>query len=439
MEADLREEIKRELLAEAKKEMQRVLQQEREKHAQEKQLLEDQRIAETRELTAALKEANRQASRPSPDTLLQSVEGSAPPLDSRPSKGKERSVSFFGLIDDDLPSPTSRRNASKPPPERYETPFGSPAPARPRIERIPNLEEKLSDGTSYRVSHWEARVLNNLECYHGYFAGERSRKFYVLDQTEGTAREYLSPLVLDKYNTMSAEDVVQELVDFLSDPAEAQQAEVDFKKLEMGPRDNFWEFHLEFSRLASLAGIRTDKHLRDALREKLPSKIRTRLHLEWARTTTYREYLTAVQQESTGQAAEDEYFSPASRRRQGVPQNRQGNTYSAAKESRTTFQARTSSGPPEKSQFSSPSPLRSGSNYPQRSATPSAGKPSFTSSSKTPECSMSREPRHFNQSINEVDVSFDGEPPSNFDDAPEKPSADSEERLTPDSRGNAAA
>lgn len=178
-----------------------------------------------------------------------------------------------------------------------------------RIERIPYLAEKLSDGRIYRAKQWESRILDNLEDYGDFFISDRQKKNYVLDQTEGIARDYLAPKIADRSSDASPEDLVHDVVTFLSDPAEQQQGEIDFEALHMLPKETFWEFYLEFCRLASIAEITDQRRLRNAMRGKVLSRLRKPLNQKWAETSTFDEWVTAIQNEDTGYRAETTLYA----------------------------------------------------------------------------------------------------------------------------------
>jgi hypothetical protein len=111
-------------------------------------------------------------------------------------------------------------------------------------------------------------MLERLEIYQHALPTESFRRQYVLEQTQGLALEYLEGQYLQQNPPLTAIQLVESVVTFLTDPAEAQRAADEYHVLRMGNL-SFTEFHRRLMRLANLANI-TDKH---TLRQDLTFKV----------------------------------------------------------------------------------------------------------------------------------------------------------------------
>lgn len=173
-----------------------------------------------------------------------------------------------------------------------------------RIEKIPKLPTRLSDGITYRPRLWQQQILNHLDWYSRYFLNDEHRKSYILDNTEGMARDFLEPLFLDPDGNSDPYDLIDSVCKFLTNPAEKSQARTKFKKLEMEADNTFWEFYHEFRTTATLAGFRDDLTLRTELRDKLLPRLRMKLTQEWRRCDNLTEWVAAIQEEDAAWVAE---------------------------------------------------------------------------------------------------------------------------------------
>jgi hypothetical protein len=200
------------------------------------------------------------------------------------------------------PTVTFEQEAHHPSPVQQTGPRGSSQPASvvsvsSRIEKIPNLREKLTDGIAYRPRLWQRQILSRLEWYSRYFVNDDHRKSYILDNTDGTARDFLEPLFLDPDDNSDPYDLVDSVCKFLTNPAEQSDARTKFKKLQMTADKTFWEFYHVFRTTATLAGIRDDLTLRTELRDKLLPRLRMKLTQEWRRCDNLSEWVAAIQEE----------------------------------------------------------------------------------------------------------------------------------------------
>ncbi|RKF54875.1 putative simnilar to protein from sclerotinia sclerotiorum [Erysiphe neolycopersici] len=130
---------------------------------------------------------------------------------------------------------------------------------------VPNLSSKLNDGKNVSPDLWKLKILDKLEMYADDFLSDRHRKNYLIDQTEGIARKYLEPLILSNNLDQGVYDLVDDVVTFLTDPAEADNARNNYLNLAMKPNQTIWDFYRQFRILASTAGITQDLVLRSDL------------------------------------------------------------------------------------------------------------------------------------------------------------------------------
>ncbi|KHJ33229.1 putative simnilar to protein from sclerotinia sclerotiorum [Erysiphe necator] len=63
---------------------------------------------------------------------------------------------------------------------------------------VPNLSSKLNDVKEVSPNLWKLKIIDKLEMYANNFLSDRHQKNYLIDQTEGIARKYLEPLILNK-------------------------------------------------------------------------------------------------------------------------------------------------------------------------------------------------------------------------------------------------
>jgi len=136
-----------------------------------------------------------------------------------------------------------------------------------------------------------------LEWYNQYFLNDEHKKSYILDNTEGIARDFLEPLFLDPDGNCDPYDLIDSVCKFLTNPAEQSLARTEFKKLKMTTNKTFWEFYHVFRTTATLASIRDDLTLRTELKDKLLPRLRMKLTQEWRRCNTLVEWVAAIQEE----------------------------------------------------------------------------------------------------------------------------------------------
>jgi hypothetical protein len=91
----------------------------------------------------------------------------------------------------------------------------------------------------------------------------------VLDQLEGLALDYAEGLYLQQSLHLSAEQIVTQVADFLTDPVERERTRDQFRVLRIQEGMPFKEFYREFCLLASLARKTNTEDLRDDLATKV--------------------------------------------------------------------------------------------------------------------------------------------------------------------------
>lgn len=243
-----------------------------------------------------------------------------------------------------------------------------------RREKIPLLPCKLSDGKAYKAKLWNRQILDRLEWYQDHFFNENHRRSFILDNTEGIARDFLEPLFLDLENTQDALELVDAVTTFLSDPAEQDIAMNEFLNLNMdrSPSLSFWDFYQRFRTLATTAQIRDDLSLRTALRDKITPALRRGAVLEWNRCRTIDQYASVIQQLDADDLAVRTRNSRRTNASYKPTSQARGNAY---KEVRQSDQSSIpSSGPPHTGQPTS-APAGAPKHYSSSPATrqPSAG------------------------------------------------------------------
>ena len=281
-----------------------------------------------------------------------------------------------------------------------------------RIEKIPNLHEKLSDGIEYSPKLWEVQIQNSLRRYQQYFIDDDHRKDWVLAQTDGMARTFLEPSFLEPQPDEDALDLVAQVVAFLTNPHESQTARNKYIALDMEEYDSFWPFYHEFRTLAKKSGMRDKEVLKLDLHDKIKSRLRKKLFHEYRKSRTLEEYVEAIQAEDQGQLAEMNVYNnkpltsktsssnnkSSSSRNSNTSSNHRTERSSSHRDSRTLAQPSSSSSPHTRA------------DTPRTSSSAPANTPRYFSSSQPP--------NRFPPRINEVDIddSEQGDVEDNIED-----------------------
>lgn len=208
---------------------------------------------------------------PSIERESTNLESSAPPLG--------RNVSF----------------ASAPPvaDNRFSTPVSSIASTRP--DKIPLLSAKLNTGVEPDISPelWRKNIEVRFQQYNYAFNSELIRMAYVMDNVEGTARTFLEPYWLRDL-AATAEELIDLVVNFLSDPSKAEKANDKYQELAMTKHEEFRTFYHQFRSLASQAQICDEKTLRIDLRRKVPLRLRSFAANDYRKTTSLQDYVDSL-------------------------------------------------------------------------------------------------------------------------------------------------
>jgi hypothetical protein len=160
--------------------------------------------------------------------------------------------------------PILRRSAESDYPERE----------RYRKPRITDPKQ-LDDGTEPTWISWSITVENKLEQDSFQFETERSKIAYVYGCTKGQANALLTPRMKKGCVSpfTSIEEMFQLLSDMFTNPAEKEEAIEEFRALGMLCTQSFFEFKMEFLRLAGLAEVPLVSYV-DELYSKLTDKLK---------------------------------------------------------------------------------------------------------------------------------------------------------------------
>ena len=431
----------------------------------QQQLISDQERT-IREQHHRIDEQNRQFAKQA--AQLERLMARMEEMAQRPLTTVEQGQRHTRFDDDASPSPANPRfprysesSAPRNPlgndfrPIREVSGFSSSSSSRPRLEKIPWLDQKLSNGKDYPAKTWKARITDNLLDYRDYFQSERAAKNYVLDQTEGLANRFLATRIQDSANTDTPQELVDEVARWLTDPAEKERANIEFQKTFMHQKQHFWDFYLEFTNLAATAEITDEERLRNDMRSKILPRLREQLGQKWAETTTFDAWVTAIQNEETNYQSEQTLFSTlpnggSSRRTRNFtanPAKVQFEDRPPAKTQTLWHQSRNSPVPSSPSgQYPANRQQSSGPNIGNRNTPgPNTGNNPQRSSSQTPDRYTRNAPRNFTSGyqppnhsetqINEVQVeqadqSADEDDQEEFWPADDQPQTDVTDRET---------
>lgn len=171
----------------------------------------------------------------------------------------------------------------------------------PRIEKIPLVVTKLTDGNDDSISpaNWAHLVRSNLRRYKAYFQDEQHKLDYILECTAGRAAQAINPYVLGTpgFSYKSPDDLVDYAANFVSNPMEREEARQEFNRLFMKSSDDFWEFLHRFRELSVKARITDDRTLMEHLYDRLPARLYTKLAQEWRRARNFDHWIAAIQAE----------------------------------------------------------------------------------------------------------------------------------------------
>ncbi|KAK6609697.1 hypothetical protein H4I95_02756 [Botrytis cinerea] len=175
--------------------------------------------------------------------------------------------------------------------DKQGTTFSTPY----RVEKIPHLTEKLSDGKALKPKLWKYLIECNLEQYAYAFTSERQRRIYIVANTEGIARDHLQPLLLDPSPEYDAQGLIEAAVQVTTDPAEQRVALDQYETLRQGANQPFWEFYQKFRQLANTAGIQDSSTLLNNLRNRINTRLAYTCVTEFASFRSVNDYAALLQ------------------------------------------------------------------------------------------------------------------------------------------------
>jgi hypothetical protein len=200
------------------------------------------------------------------------------------------------------------------------------------LPKVTNMTNKLSDGQQFRASLWRAIITDRLEAYAETLSSQGLKRQYVLDQLEGTALDYAEGLYLQQSPRLNAEQIVVQVADFLTDPAECERARDQFRVLFMKEGTPFKEFYREFCLLASLARKTNADELRDDLAHKVTPAYRRASATALLNCKSMAEDVRVYHHIDATEAGIRTMYSARRSYDYGAPRKRQGATYSSSKQ-----------------------------------------------------------------------------------------------------------
>jgi hypothetical protein len=195
----------------------------------------------------------------------------------------------------------------------------------------------------------------------------------------------------------------------------------------MKPGEHFWEFYHKFRTLARKAGMNDQVSLKMDLKDKISSRLRTKLFNEYRTARTLEDYVEAIQTEDQGQIMEHTYYgasnspapvksNPSSRHHaKDSPRERDAPIYASA----PAYRSQPNTGVQHSGTMQTSAPGGT-----QRRSTQSPG-PQNSARADTPRAQTpANAPRHYSTQppnrgypsrINEIEVGDDGGPNSDND------------------------
>jgi hypothetical protein len=112
----------------------------------------------------------------------------------------------------------------------------------------------LKDNTDPKYEHWKLEMEGKFKRNADHFPTEDDKKIYVYGQTEGEAKEHLTPRYIDE-SFDTAKDMIDYLATIYVDRYKVQNAPHEYRRLVMKANQPFPEFYTKFSQLAGVARI----------------------------------------------------------------------------------------------------------------------------------------------------------------------------------------
>jgi hypothetical protein len=259
--------------------------------------------------------------------MQQSIEREATQAHLRPSQ-----VQFDHTTANDPQAARSDPQQASRQPQRFSTAESIGSRSQSYLPKVTNMTNKLSDGQQFRASLWRAIITDRMEAYTETLSSQGLKRQYVLDQLEGTALDYAEGLYLQQSPRLSAESIVSQVADFLTDPAERERARDQFRVLRMQEGTPFREFYREFCLLASLARKTNAEDLRDDLATKVTPFYRRTCSMALLNSRSLSEDVRLYHHVDATEAGIKTIYGNHRSYDYGAPRKRQGATYSSSKQ-----------------------------------------------------------------------------------------------------------
>ncbi|KAI1000321.1 hypothetical protein K3495_g7875 [Podosphaera aphanis] len=157
-------------------------------------------------------------------------------------------------------------------PRRRNSSSSQPRPHRSHSHRIPDLSEKLDNGSNPTYDASDLMLEDNLETYASHWNTERQRMNYVFRQTKGLAQGYLiQRMKLDHSQFFTClDDMLPWLASFFKNPNKKETARVAYRNCRMSSNETFNNLYSRFSKLLSKARIDPSDVLSDLFHKLSP-------------------------------------------------------------------------------------------------------------------------------------------------------------------------
>ena len=145
---------------------------------------------------------------------------------------------------------------------------------------------------------WMMLLKAKLKKNADHFADDEEKIDYIAGKLGGTAQEALIPWITPNARgellLTTCQEVLNHLEEHYNDPNEYETARLEYRELGMETSDRFAAFRIEFTRLASQAGIHKSEMKRD-LHDKLPKRLNEPLvEKSQDNNMTYEQYCKAA-------------------------------------------------------------------------------------------------------------------------------------------------
>ena len=141
------------------------------------------------------------------------------------------------------------------------------------IRRVPDLSDKLDDGSSPTYDAWEIILQGRLTRYSQDLPNDSDKMIYVFSQVKGAAQSHLTQRMKSDHpqRFQNVPEMLSWLAGFFRDPNERETARIAYNKCRMSPNETFNHFYSRFSELASKARIDPEDTLSDLFHKLSPA------------------------------------------------------------------------------------------------------------------------------------------------------------------------